>query len=313
MRRMDLRAMPGLLVPMLLAGSLSVSGALSKPACAAEQNRAGMVIRFSTEIENERTWCLGFSQESISGIEALRLSGLPVVTRTFGSDGEYVCKIGNVGTDAADCPAKDGSYWGYWRMTADGWRHSGIGASAARVRCGSVEGWAWLQGGSGPAPSPGRFASICPSAACRASYSAISPPPSSGADAPGEETGSTPAPGLTGPGSSGGPEQAPSVPAGAETVPEKAASRSDNLPGSGLPPPADDLRPGAGEADQPSTIGWRTAMGKPSPAPEPGREPGRELASDERKTPPGLAWGLSTVIALLGTFRGYLFWRKQRA
>jgi hypothetical protein len=162
-----------------LAGSslLVWDGALPAPVCAAQSNHAGMVIRFSAEPESQRSWCLQFASESLSGIDALRLTGLPVVTKPFGPDGEYVCKIGAVGTEAADCPAKDGSYWGYWRMTSEGWRHSGIGASAARVRCGSLEGWAWLQGGTGPAPSVAESRSICPSTGCGAAPSTVLAPP----------------------------------------------------------------------------------------------------------------------------------------
>jgi len=82
-------------------------------------------------------------------MEALRLTGLPVEAKTE-SIGELVCKIGPVGNDLGDCPSKkDNSYWSYWHgRAASGWHYSEIGASAARLSCGQVDGWSWLTVGA---------------------------------------------------------------------------------------------------------------------------------------------------------------------
>lgn len=102
-------------------------------------------------------------------MRALRLTGLSVVTKVDPQFGEFVCKIGDVGTDASDCPARDGSYWSYFRLDANGvWRPSSVGASSAKVRCGNGEGWAWFARGVGTPPSaPTSFSSMCPGRTCQ--------------------------------------------------------------------------------------------------------------------------------------------------
>lgn len=274
-----------------------------------------MVIRFSASAESERSWCVGFSQESISGIEALRLTGLPVVTKTFASQGEYVCKIGDVGTDSADCPAKDGSYWGYWRMTAQGWRHSGIGASSARVRCGSMEGWAWLQGGTGPAPSSGQFSSVCRSAACEAVPSAVSAPPA-GEESRSQQPAGAPAADAAPPrdplpdaqgnrsrgaGQPGGPSQAVST-----RPPPAQGAEPERRPEPAQDP---DNRPVTGRPVQTSTA---PIAGQAPPGAEQTSAIDSAVPAARRKTSPALFATLAGIIGLLASARAYLFWRKRR-
>jgi len=114
---------------------------------------------------DERTYCVSFESESLSGIEALRSTGLPLITKSSGSYGELVCKIGDVGTDASDCPASDQSYWAYWHLQDGRWAYSGLGASSFRLRCGGVDGWTWYPKGKGAPPSSTTF-SACPAGSC---------------------------------------------------------------------------------------------------------------------------------------------------
>jgi hypothetical protein len=152
---------------MLFACSMSVSfGSLRpEPACAGEKNHAAERIRFS--ISDERTFCVEFAEAEVSGLRALRQTGLSVVTKTDPQFGEFVCRIGNVGPEASDCPARDGSFWAYFQLDNNGvWRLASSGASATKVRCGGGEGWAWFEKGVGPPPTPSSFAAMCPGRNC---------------------------------------------------------------------------------------------------------------------------------------------------
>lgn len=168
-----LLALGGVLPPAVLT--------TTERACAASQNHAAERIRFS--VSDERSYCVTFSEQEITGIQALRLTGLPVVTKIYPPYGEFVCKIGEVGTDASDCPARDGSYWSYFYLDSTGvWYPWSVGASSAKVRCGAGEGWSWFPRGVGAPPSaPTSFASMCPGRSCEAQ---ASPAPTGGAAPP---------------------------------------------------------------------------------------------------------------------------------
>jgi hypothetical protein len=91
----------------LLATAFITVGSSDDRACGASPNHAAERIRFS--LTDERTFCVEFSEQEISGVKALRSTGLPIVTKVDPQFGEFVCKIGDVGTDSSDCPARDGS------------------------------------------------------------------------------------------------------------------------------------------------------------------------------------------------------------
>jgi len=143
------------------------------PACAAESSHAGVVVRFDSS--DERQFCVGFGDSETTGLAALRSTGLEVVTKGFGTMGEFVCKIGDVGTDAQDCPAADGSYWSYYKRIDGAWRVSGRGAALSKVGCGDVDGWAWLPSGKGAAPSSAEYAALCPASGCGQTVASASP------------------------------------------------------------------------------------------------------------------------------------------
>ncbi len=92
-----------------------------------------------------------FTEESLSGIELLRRSGLTLVTVPFGGLGEGVCSIESTGCGIGDCRARmcqsadrESPFCQYLRQGDDGsWAPVALGASQAEVRDGDVDAWVW--------------------------------------------------------------------------------------------------------------------------------------------------------------------------
>jgi hypothetical protein len=114
-------------------------------------HHAGLIVR---DGEGRVTYAwVPFPEETISGIELLKRSGIPVVTVGFGALGEGVCSIAGQGCGAAECrrnvcqgSAIDAPYWQYFKQDASdpaNWRWQPLGASATTVRDGDVFGWSW--------------------------------------------------------------------------------------------------------------------------------------------------------------------------
>ena len=113
------------------------------------QNRAGLVIEYG---DGAVTYAIvPFDESTISGIQLLELSGVPLVTVEFGGLGDAVCTIGERGCGVGDCRQRvcqsadpDSPFWQYFRLT-DGktWTPLILGASSAQVENGSIEGWSW--------------------------------------------------------------------------------------------------------------------------------------------------------------------------
>ena len=130
-------------VLLLLASfphAASASGAL---------NHAGLVIRHG---DGRLIYAyIAFPEESITGVELLRRSGISLVTIGFGGLGEGVCTIDDEGCPASDCRKKvcqgngpDAPFWQYFRQTAPGdWRSLSLGASSTKVHDGDIDGWSW--------------------------------------------------------------------------------------------------------------------------------------------------------------------------
>ncbi len=77
--------------------------ALALPAQAQEEtpHRAGLVVRHGDG--RVVTRCVTFSEESISGVELLRRSGLAATFAAYGGLGYGVCVIDGQGCDSGDC------------------------------------------------------------------------------------------------------------------------------------------------------------------------------------------------------------------
>ena len=112
---------------------------------------AVLVVRFGDGSQIERRVC--FAEDSITGLELLRRSGLAVSTW-----GAAVCKIEDEGCDYpsspcfCQCPGSPCSYWSYWHWREGRWMYSSVGSADNEVGDGDVEGWVWGDGQSAPEP-----------------------------------------------------------------------------------------------------------------------------------------------------------------
>lgn len=125
--------------------------ALVSPVAVESQNLnyAGLVVRHG---DGRLIYAyVAFSEESISGVELLRRSGISLVTIGFGGLGEGVCTIDGEGCPAGDCRTRvcqgsgpDAPYWQYFRQRSPGdWQALILGASSTKVRDGDIDGWSW--------------------------------------------------------------------------------------------------------------------------------------------------------------------------
>lgn len=117
-------------------------------------HRAGLVVVHGDG--NVVSACVAFAEESISGAELLRRSGLGVTLDAYGGLGYGVCEIGGEGCFAGQdcfcqCRGSPCAYWVYSHRHPDGsWAISGVGASGWQVHDGDVDGWVWGDGSTAP-------------------------------------------------------------------------------------------------------------------------------------------------------------------
>jgi hypothetical protein len=132
-----------------LALALLAALFLGRSAAGQELHHAGLIVRHG---DGRITYAyVAFPEESISGIELLKRSGIPLVTVSFGGLGEGVCSLENEGCPASDCrqrvcqgPGDDSPYWRYFRQSAPGdWQALALGVSSTKVRDGDIDGWSW--------------------------------------------------------------------------------------------------------------------------------------------------------------------------
>lgn len=121
-------------------------------------NRVALVVDYGDGAV--QTSCISFSEESITGYEALQRSNLPL-TVGIGAAGVNICAIGDVGCAAEPCLCQctgeaDCVLWSYWRGLAGSWDFVGlVEADNYVVQDGAVEGWRWGQvSGQNVAPPP---------------------------------------------------------------------------------------------------------------------------------------------------------------
>lgn len=116
-------------------------------------HRAAVIVETGTET---RRVVIEFTEDSITGIEALRRAGAEPVVYSFSGVGGAVCRLFGVGRDSgADClggTGGDSRYWAYFRAAsgASSFQYSRVGAGSTTVRNGDVEGWRF---GTGAAPA----------------------------------------------------------------------------------------------------------------------------------------------------------------
>ncbi len=143
-------ALWGLVV--LFVGAIVGVGATSGQ----EPNHASLVVVYPDG--RVETMCVEFNEETISGADLLRRSGLSVVFSGAGGFGEGVCRINDTGCSDpgncfCQCSGGDCAYWSYFALNDDReWQFQQIGASQRTLRDGDVDAWIW---GSGRAPPAG--------------------------------------------------------------------------------------------------------------------------------------------------------------
>ena len=154
---MRLRA---LMLGLILTATLIAPVSAQQP----DPHQAGLVVvRGDGSVTSV---CVPFSEESITGAELLRRSGLGVALDAYGGLGYGVCEIGGEGCPAGQdcfcqCRGNPCAYWVYSHRQADGsWAISGVGASGWQVQNGGVDGWVWGDGST--APPTVAFEQICP-------------------------------------------------------------------------------------------------------------------------------------------------------
>ncbi len=145
-----------LLIALLLTAAVAAQSA--------PPHRAGLVIVHGDG--RVVTRCVAFDDETISGVDLLRRSGLSLVLSSYGGLGYGVCAIDGEGCASGQdcfcqCRSNPCNYWTYSHRQADGsWAISGLGASAWQLHDGDVDGWVW--GDGSVAPPALALSDICP-------------------------------------------------------------------------------------------------------------------------------------------------------
>ena len=147
----------GLALTVALGGfSFYASAAVAAPSV----NRAAVIVETSSGTSRV---VIEFSEDSITGIEALRRAGAEPVLYSYSGVGGAVCRLFGVGRDSgADClggTGGDARYWAYFRSASgtSSFKYSNVGAGSTAVHDGDVEGWRF---GTGAAPAYVSVASL---------------------------------------------------------------------------------------------------------------------------------------------------------
>lgn len=137
------------ILALTLAGVIVTGVATAQPATAPRSAKAHVVVQFADRDLAARA--INFTAP-ISGLRALQLTGIPVVTASFGW-GTAVCAINGVGCPANNCFCDPNSFWGYKYWDGSAWQDYMVGADSSTVNDGAVEGWRWGPWGSAMHPA----------------------------------------------------------------------------------------------------------------------------------------------------------------
>lgn len=153
-----------LVAPIVLLVAFFVAGLVAQPivADAATEHRAAVIVDTGASVHRV---VITFTEDSITGIDALQRANADPVVYTFNSQGGAVCRLFGVGRDAGpNClGGQDGDsrYWAYFKAPAgaSSFTYSPVGAGQAKVHDGDVEGWKF---GTGAAPEFVSLQSLTP-------------------------------------------------------------------------------------------------------------------------------------------------------
>lgn len=188
------------------------------------QNRAGLVVQFSDG--SVERFCISFEEATISGLDLLIRSGLPLSVQDYGGGSVAVCRIGADGCDypSKPCfcscpnPSVACSFWGYYTLDGSGaWKFAtGFGAGTREVHDGDVDGWRWGEHKTPNPPPPTTHAVVCASGSPNGASTPPKPSPhkkAAGAPNPAVPSSAAPDPVASSPVSappSASPDPAPS-------------------------------------------------------------------------------------------------------
>ena len=153
-------ATPGLAAAASVAGS---PGRCIRRLSTSAVNHASLVVKFGDG--RALTFCIEFSEDSITGMQLLKRSGLPVITAASGGIGAAVCSIdgeGCIDPGNCFCHCTGGSclYWVYLRYVSGAWEYSSVGAGSRVLRNGDSDAWVW--GGAGATPGTSGVVCVAP-------------------------------------------------------------------------------------------------------------------------------------------------------
>lgn len=152
--------MPALLLLALLFAAAPVGQPVV--AGAATPHRAAVIVDTGTAVHRV---VVTFTEDSITGIDALQRANANPVIYAFNGQGGAVCRLFGVGRDAGPTclGGQDGDarYWAYFRAPAgtSSFKYSTVGAGQAKVHDGDVEGWKF---GTGATPEFVSLQSLAP-------------------------------------------------------------------------------------------------------------------------------------------------------
>jgi len=89
----------------------------------------------------------------ISGVVALELTGLDIVTKDY-AWGIAVCSIGGVGCPAENCFCGGSTFWNYSYWDGTSWQAYAVGPADTEINDGAIEGWRWGEWSGDPIPPP---------------------------------------------------------------------------------------------------------------------------------------------------------------
>ena len=135
-----------MLTAALLLSLLTTAHALAAP----DDDPITVIVQTDTHDSLVRRFT---TDGSVSGLDALVLSGLDVIT-TSTDFGPAVCSIAGTGCPAADCFCSDGT-WTYQFWDGASWQSHLTGAGDSSLTSGAIDGWRWSPTwGDAPLPAP---------------------------------------------------------------------------------------------------------------------------------------------------------------
>jgi hypothetical protein len=79
----------------------------------------------------------------ISGLAALELTGLEIISKDHGDGFIAICSIAEIGCPEENCFCDADNFWNYAYWDGDKWQGYQTGAADSKVASGAIDGWRW--------------------------------------------------------------------------------------------------------------------------------------------------------------------------